>query len=527
MRRLWVGVVLAAMVTAPAYGMAQDLAATLNSMVAEPAVARAHWGVMVTAMDGTPIYGLNEGQFFQPASNAKLFTTAAAVHLLGEYRRFTTRVEGPHTSRQGESTQQGDLRLIGAGDANLSGRTVPYARTEGSEQPKTDPLRYLGEMADGVVAQGVKRITGDIIGDDTLFPWEPYAADWAADDLLWGYGAPVSALSVNDNQIDLKITPAIHTGEPASVMLDPAVPFYTLRTVVRTMAKKAEAEVEIDRDPGSRMLHVGGTIAVGTGTDMEEIAIEDPAEYAAMAFKAMLEERGVRIDGRARAEHRKMEETGSFLHAVREPLPKLPIHAMGDVSRLMTGKVTINDANPVLVQHTSPTVIEDITIANKVSQNLHAELLLHQLGKVYGSDGSTAQGARVVRQFLLNAGLDKDDFVFYDGSGLSGHDLVTPRAVTKLLAYASTQPWFADWKSSLPVGGVDGSLEHRFTQPALKGHVFAKTGTLGEVRALSGYVECASGRTVIFTILVDQHAPGTSADREVMDRMVAAIAAAN
>jgi D-alanyl-D-alanine carboxypeptidase/D-alanyl-D-alanine-endopeptidase (penicillin-binding protein 4) len=133
---------------------------------------------------------------------------------------------------------------------------------------------------------------------------------------------------------------------------------------------------------------------------------------------------------------------------------------------------------------------------------------------------------RVVRQFLINAGIDKDDFVFYDGSGLSSHDLVTPRATAKLLQFATTQPWFADWKSSLPVGGEDGSLEERFAKPPLKDHVFAKTGTLGEARALSGYLDCASGRTVIFSIMVGNHLPGSSADRDVMDKIVAAIAAA-
>jgi D-alanyl-D-alanine carboxypeptidase/D-alanyl-D-alanine-endopeptidase (penicillin-binding protein 4) len=134
-----------------------------------------------------------------------------------------------------------------------------------------------------------------------------------------------------------------------------------------------------------------------------------------------------------------------------------------------------------------------------------------------------------VRQFLLRAGVDPDDFVFYDGSGLSGHDLVTPRAVVRLLQYAAGQPWFAVYKASLPVGGVDGSLEHRFADaalPSLKGHVFAKTGTLGEARALSGYLECASGRTVVFSIMVTDHAPGTGVDKAAMDKIVAAVAAA-
>ena len=131
----------------------------------------------------------------------------------------------------------------------------------------------------------------------------------------------------------------------------------------------------------------------------------------------------------------------------------------------------------------------------------------------------------MVRQWLINAGLDGNDFVFYDGSGLSSHDLVTPRATTQLLAFAATQPWFAQWKAALPLGGVDGTLEHRFTEPPLKGHVFAKTGTLGESRALSGYLDAASGKQIIFSIMADTHTPASTADRATMDKIVAAIAA--
>jgi D-alanyl-D-alanine carboxypeptidase/D-alanyl-D-alanine-endopeptidase (penicillin-binding protein 4) len=172
-------------------------------------------------------------------------------------------------------------------------------------------------------------------------------------------------------------------------------------------------------------------------------------------------------------------------------------------------------------------------MTNKLSLNLHAEVLLRQLAYAFGDATSTAEGARVLRQFLLNAGVDGGDFVFYDGSGLSDKDLVTPRATAKLLSYAAhdpktggPQPWFADWKASLPVGGEDKGLATRFAKPPLKDHVFAKTGTLGEARALSGYLDCASGRTVIFSIMVGNHAPGSNADRDVMDKIVAAIAAA-
>ncbi len=535
MRKLLVRLLGAAvMVLGAQQGRAQanahDLASRIGAVTAEPAVARAHWGVMVATIDGTPIYMLNAGQLFQPASNAKLFTTAAAVHLLGVDRRFTTVIEGPPGSLQGSATIAGDLTLRGGGDANFSSHDVPYV--EPSERSKSaastaDPLSDLAAMADRVAAAGVKHVTGDVVGDDTLFPWEPYAPDWAADDLVWGYGAPVSALAVNDNQLQLRVTPGVHAGEAATVALVPANVAYTLAAAVATVGAKEPDGVQVDRALGAKVLTVSGTIAAGSKVFVEDVAIDDPTAYAAAALKSMLEARGITVDGVARSEHRMSVEAAGFLKETRESLPALPKTPLGPVSRLVTGQSVCMDACPLRVEHTSPAVIEDVVATNKESQNLHAELLLRQLGKAYGSDGSIVQGARVVRQFLVDAGVDKDDFVFYDGSGLSGHDLVTPRAVVKLLTFAVGQPWFPAWRRSLPVGGVDGSLTNRFTKAPLQGHVFAKTGTLGEARALSGYLECASGQTVIFSILVGNLAPGTTADREVMDRMVAAIAAAN
>ena len=176
-------------------------------MVAEPAVARTHWGVVVTSMDGEPIFALNEGQLFQPASNTKLFTTAAALALIKSGSHFKTLVLAQATPETG--TLRGNLVLRGDGDAYLSNRAVPYAAPKalGHAPVTLPPLHVLDEMADQIAATGLKTIDGDIVGDDTLFPWEPYAPDWAADDLLWGYGAPVSALAISDNQLRLTITP--------------------------------------------------------------------------------------------------------------------------------------------------------------------------------------------------------------------------------------------------------------------------------------------------------------------------------
>lgn len=513
----------------------KPLKTEIATLLADPAVARAHWGIAVTAMDGTPIYGVNEGKFFQPASNAKLFTTAAALALLGAETTFETKIVARGIWR-GTERLTGDLVLVGGGDANLSGRAVPYvppAMRPNPAPPAPAALRYLEEMADQVAKTGLKVVNGDVVGDDTLFPWEPYAEDWAIDDAVWGYGAPVSALTINDNQIKVTVTAGDAAGRPATVTIDPAVPYYTIdASGLMTGAAKSGSHVQVERALGSMVLRVYGTIAVDAPPDQEQVAIHDPAEYAAMALKEMLEARGIVVTGKARAQHRISSDARGFMQVSLEPLPGIDWSKTYAVGNGLMG--CVNDCaalgaayrNP-LAKHVSPTLREDVIVTNKVSQNLHAEMLLHNLGAAVLKDGSTAGGARVVRAFLERAGIDKDDFFFFDGSGLSGHNLVTPRATVRLLQYASTQPWFADWKASLPVGGEDGTLAWRFAKAPVKGSVVAKSGTLGEVRTLSGYLDCASGRTVIFSVMVGNHAPYSQADAAVMDRIVSAIAAAN
>jgi D-alanyl-D-alanine carboxypeptidase/D-alanyl-D-alanine-endopeptidase (penicillin-binding protein 4) len=524
---------------------AQSLGNQIAAMVAEPTVARAHWGVIVTALDGTPIYALNEGQLFQPDSNAKLFTTAAAMAILGPGQTFRTQLIAMGTLMNGVLT--GDLELVGRGDANLSGRVLPYvspAKRPEDAVPAPDPLQYLAQFADTVVAKGIKVVNGDVVGDDTHFAWEPYPTDWAVDDLVWGYGAPVSALSINDNQIEMTITSGTKQGGKAAISIKPDIPYYTIDNEVWTALGGLPSPVAIEREPGSKTVKVRGGMNSGEAAHVEELAIEDPAEYVAMALKGLLKARGVVVTGTARAKHWSSgEELDGFLESTRKPLPWLDQYWKdeGSAGSLLdedctgTKPVGYGDSRPslVLATRTSVTLADDVVLTNKISQNLHAEILLRNLGFVGNCWGSIRNGAQIEHAFLLHAGLDKDDFVFYDGSGLSGHDLVTPRATAKLLSYAAhdprtgaPQPWFADWKASLPIGGVDGTLDYRFTKPPLKGHVFAKTGTHSEGNALSGYLDCASGRTVIFSIFVDHHLPGDTAPRVVIDRIVATIAAA-
>ncbi len=224
-------------------------------------------------------------------------------------------------------------------------------------------------------------------------------------------------------------------------------------------------------------------------------------------------------------------DTRSFAAGVHEPLslPDKPLTADAEANGTssLASQVLCNDGCQPLASHTSGPLVDDVVLTLKLSKNLHAEAMLRRLAATFGTENTVVQGVRVVRQYLIDQGFDPDAVALYDGSGLSTKDLVTPGAQAQLLAFAATQPWFPQWKAALPIGGVDGTLASRFGTAPLKGNVFAKTGTLGESRALAGYVQCASGHQVIFSILVDNHQPGTTPDRAVMDKIVEAIAASN
>jgi D-alanyl-D-alanine carboxypeptidase/D-alanyl-D-alanine-endopeptidase (penicillin-binding protein 4) len=246
------------------------------------------------------------------------------------------------------------------------------------------------------------------------------------------------------------------------------------------------------------------------------LAIDDPAEYAATALRQMLLARGITVKGIARTQHRLPVDTQSFRAEVDQALVLHPVS-------IRTIEPPANGMR-VLATHVSVPFEQDVAVTDKVSQNLHAELYLRMLGRLEGGDGSVAQGARVVRQFLIGAGVDPGDFVFYDGSGLSSQDLITPRAFTQLLVYAARQPWGSEFRGCLPVGGVDGTLAGRFAEPAMKGKVFAKTGTIAGVNTLSGYLTTASGRTLVFSILCNGHGPEGDAAVKAIDRVVAVLA---
>ncbi|MBT9332108.1 D-alanyl-D-alanine carboxypeptidase/D-alanyl-D-alanine endopeptidase [Paracidobacterium acidisoli] len=488
---------------------------------ADPVLESMHWGISVTGLDGAPIFALNANQLFEPASNAKLFTTAASLALLPSTATWTTDVvTSGKISKNG--IIHGDVSLLGAGDPTMSGRSYPY--TGKTERPNP-PLAALDSMADQLAASGIHRIEGDIVGDDSWFPWERYGLGWSWDDLEWEYGAPVSALTVNDNVVYLNVAPSAQPGGEqhkeagiaTNIVWYPDTPYYSIENSLHVLPGTQPGAPGVDRLPGSKTIRLYGTTNQN-GLHVA-LAIDDPAEYAAVAFRQMLLTRGITVTGRAIAKHRFAENSQSFRAEVDQSVVLHPLDL-----------ITIQPPTQglqVLASHISPPLSQDVTVTNKVSQNLHAELYLRVLGRLEGNDGSIAQGERVLRQFLISAGVDPGDFIFFDGSGLSEKDLITPRATTTLLTYAARQPWGDLYRSTLPVGGVDGSLAERFTDPVLKNRVFAKTGTLSEVNSLSGYVMAASGKVLAFSILSNDAPSPEEVSRRAIDKIVAAIAAAN
>lgn len=507
----------------------KDLAKEINAVLSQQPLNRAHWGVDVVDLDtGKALYSQNSDQLFLPASNAKLFTTAAALAIAGPDYRFRTTVEAEgKTDTNGRLL--GDLVIFGRGDPNISGRVLPYALKTQRTPPHT---QILEEMADQVAGNGLKIVDGDLIGDDTFYAFERYAEGWAWDDLQWIDGAPVSALTFNDNVIFLNVLPGEHPGDKAVVTVEPETNYYELDNRVVTSSAGVAKRVGIHRDPGSKTIVLWGSLPLGDAGMKEPMSIEDPAEFVAQLFRTMLERRGITIRGKTRARHGEGAEffDQQIAHPnvpTTEAQPSSGNCPMCSAMKPQEPSGVNVTSNKVLAEHFSGPLLDDIRVTNKVSENLHAELALRLAGKLRGYGGSFEGGVAAVKQFLLQAGLKEDEFTFLDGSGLSRRDLVTPAATVQLLIYAARQPWGPAFEESLPVSGMDGSLSDRFQKTPAIGLIHAKTGSLSHVNALSGYGQTQTGKRFVFSIFCNDHNQPASKALGAIDAVVKLLVSAD
>jgi len=442
---------------------AAKFASRAQDLLGNGPAGKGEWGLLIVdAQTGETLYQQNADRYFVPASNMKLFATALALAKLGPDYKFHTTLETSGSIANGVLT--GNVTLVGRGDPNLSNRKFPYQLKEEFDGP---PEKVLAELADGLVAKGVKEISGDVIGDDSYFPRERYPSGWEIDDMVWEYGAAISSIVVDDNTVTLTLIPGEQPGSAVQATESPATLDFQVENDVATSAPDVKSDLTLTREPGASLVVVKGTMPAKGAPRKLVLAIEEPAQHAAVVLKHLLEERGVRVDGVARACH-------------DAPKAKDPV---------------------VLAEHISVPLNDSIKLINKISQNLHTEMLLRTVARQSGMWVTPDDLMKVPQDFYASAGISPDDVIQSDASGLSRHDLVTPRAIAALLTFAQKQPWFETYFNSLPVAGVDGTLEDRMKNTPAAGHIHAKTGSVEHVRTIPGFAETASGRRLIFSFL--------------------------
>ncbi len=476
---------------AQAAGRHSSLARAIDAILQASPAGRGFWGIEVVRLsDGEILYARNTQHLFLPASNMKMFTTSAALSTLGPDFVFRTTVES--AAAPDPAGRVPDLVLVGRGDPNLGSRVLPYQH---NSKPRFPADLDFENLADQIAAKGVREVTGNLYADDTYYLHQPYGTDWAVDDIYWDYGAPITALAFNDNSLQLEIRPAAFAGPRAQILLQPGEGYYKIVDGVTTTAPGTPAKVEINRFPGSMELDVWGHIPLDSKGVDEGISIEDPPLFIGDMFRKLLEQRGVKVDGKV---------------VVREVSPA---QAASQALPPQTAK------RIVLAEHDSLPLSQDVKVTLKVSQNLHAEMLLRTMSRVLDNKGSLEDGLDILHTFTRKIGIAPVEAQFAGGSGLSRETLVTPDAVMKLLQFNARQTYFKWFYDALPVAGVDGTLADRFHNTPLQGRIHAKTGSLEHVNALSGYMNLPGRRRLAFVIIGNQYPLQGSQATKVIDQI--------
>ncbi len=487
-------IVACAVVFAPAVQAAkksQSLARQIDATLRASPAGRGFWGIEVVRLsDGEVLYARNAQRLFQPASNMKMFTISAALSTLGPDYTFRTTVES--SAAPDSAGRVPDLVLVGRGDPNLGSRVLPY---QYNSKPRMPADLDFEQLADQLVSKGVREVTGNLYADDTWYVYQPYGTDWAVDDLYWDYGAPITALAFNDNSLTLQIQPAAFAGPKAQILISPGDGYYNVVDDVKTTAAGTPTKVEINRFPGSKELDLWGQIPIGSDGVKEGISIQNPPLFIGEMFRKLLEQRGVKVDGKVVVREVTPAEAASQAEPQKPP------------------------QRVVLAEHDSLPLSQDVKVTLKVSQNLHAEMLLRTMSRVLDNKGSLDDGLGILNNFTSKLGISPQEVQFAGGSGLSRATLVSPDALMTLLKFDARQPWFQAFYDALPVGGVDGTLADRFHGTPLQGRIHAKTGSLENVNALSGYMNLPGQRRLAFVIIAN-HQPLSGAETiKVIDQI--------
>lgn len=493
----------------PAAQTLSDLQARIRAKLTQPEVQRGQVGVKIVSLDsGKVIYDENSEKYFMPASNMKNFTVSAAMERLTPDFHFVTSVYA-NSQPDANGTIKGDLRIYGRGDVSIS-----TAFNNG------DYYKGLDNLVDKIVAAGVKRVEGDLVGDESYFRGPAIPGDWEYDDLQWYYGAEISALPINDNAVDLTVKPG-PVGYGCTVTLLPANPVFRINNRCTTIASGSQETLQIIKDPNQNVIDISGAIPVGEKGFTGSITISDPGELFVALLKQRLQEKGVTVTGQSRTISAQPPVFSAAMppsaqNSSAMPKPEPPV----EIAKLESPPFSIIAAKTM-----------------KPSQNMYTETILRTLGEwlrekdlrdaatenrqpVYQTQDSVDVGLAATKAFRQEIGIPVDAVVQHDGSGLSRHDLITPSSVVRLYTYMAKQSKFAQaWRDALAVGGVDGTLRRRFAGTPAANNLRGKTGTIDQVSALSGYMTTAGGEPVVFSIVVNG-VPGESTRVRLIDDIV-------
>jgi D-alanyl-D-alanine carboxypeptidase/D-alanyl-D-alanine-endopeptidase (penicillin-binding protein 4) len=456
----------------PAPQTLEELRARITQILSKPEFAPSRMTIKVASLDtGRVLFEQGAQEWMQPASNMKLYTIAAALDRLTPDYRFITSVYAP-ARPDASGTVRGDLVVYGRGDPSYATRFNP----EGDN----DYYRAIGELASSIVDAGVKRVEGDLVGDESYFAGSSLPAGWEWDDLQWWYGAEVSALTVNDNSVDLSVKPGARVGDPCVITIGPATSVLTVVDRTTTSALGTTRELAVHRPLGQNTIEIRGTMALDDRGLAASLAVPRPALMFATMLRSTLERRGVVFTGQTRT---------IDAQARADANQPLPISSLVEIAMRRSPPLSIIAAQTM-----------------KPSQNLYTELILRALGKATATDAkktSEDAGIEAVRNFLSKAGIDPGKISMLDGSGLSRADLVTADATVQLLTYMNRHQYSVTYREALPVAGVDGTLRSRMKGTAAQANLRAKTGTLGTATSLSGYVLSAAGERLVFSLMIN------------------------